>query len=76
MDAAVINANFALDAGLTPVRNALYAETRESLYANVLAVNADTQSDSCFRALAAALTWAETRAFIAAHYGGAIYSAE
>jgi D-methionine transport system substrate-binding protein len=76
VDAAVINANFALDAGLTPVRNALYTETRESPYANVLAVNADAQSDPRFRVLATALTSAETRAFITAHYRGAIYSAE
>jgi D-methionine transport system substrate-binding protein len=76
VDAAVINANFALDAGLSPARNALLAETQESPYANVLAVNADAQSDARFHALAAALTSAETRAFIAAHYGGAIYSAE
>jgi D-methionine transport system substrate-binding protein len=76
VDAAVINANFALDAGLTPVRNTLYAETRESPYANVLAVNADAQSDPRFGALATALKSAETSAFITAHYGGAIYSAE
>jgi len=76
VDAAVINANFALDAGLSPARNALLSETRESPYSNVLAVNADAQSDPRFRTLAAALTSGETRAFITAHYGGAIYSAE
>jgi D-methionine transport system substrate-binding protein len=76
VDAAVINANFALDAGLSPTKDALYTETRESPYANVLAVNADAQSDPRFHALASALTSAETRAFITAHYGGAIYSAE
>jgi D-methionine transport system substrate-binding protein len=76
VDAAVINANFALDAGLSPAKNALCAETRESPYANVLAVNAGAQSDPRFRALATMLTSADTRAFITAHYGGAIYSAE
>jgi D-methionine transport system substrate-binding protein len=76
VDVAVINANFALDAGLSPARNALLAETRESPYANVLAVNADAQSDSRFHALATALTSDETQAFITAHYGAAIYPAE
>jgi D-methionine transport system substrate-binding protein len=76
VDAAVINANFALDAGLSPATNAIFAETRESPYANVLAVNAEAQSDPRFGALAAALTSADARAFITAHYGGAIYSAE
>ena len=76
VDAAVINANFALDAGLSPARNALLAETRESPYANVLAVNLDTKSDPRFRALANALTSPETRTLITAHYRGAIYPAE
>jgi D-methionine transport system substrate-binding protein len=76
VDAAVINANFALDAGLSPARNALFAETRDSPYANVLAVNADTQSDPRFHTLATALTSAAARAFITQQYGGAIYSAE
>lgn len=75
VDAAVINANFALDAGLNPSSGALLSETRESPYANVLAVNADAQADPRFRVLATALTSAETRAFITAHYGGAIYPA-
>ena len=76
VDAAVINANFALDAGLSPARNAVYAETRESPYANVLAVNAEAQNDPRCRTLATALNSAETRAFIHARYGGAIYPAE
>lgn len=75
VDAAVINANFALDAGLNPHTNALFTETRESPYANVLAVNADAQNDPHFHLLAAALTSAQTRAFITSHYGGAIYPA-
>jgi YaeC family lipoprotein len=76
VDAAVINANFALDAGLSPRTNALFSETRDSLYANVLSVNAESASDAHARILSAALTSAEARAFITAHYGGAIYPAD
>ncbi len=76
VDAAAINANFALDAGLNPGSNALFKEARDSPYANVLAVNSDAQSDPRLHALATALTSIETRAFIKAQYGGAIYSAE
>jgi D-methionine transport system substrate-binding protein len=76
VDAAVINANFALDAGLNPSRGALLAETRDSPYANVLAVNRDAQTDTRFRTLTSALTSTQTRAFIETHYGGAIYPAE
>jgi D-methionine transport system substrate-binding protein len=76
VDAALINANFALDAGLNPSKSALFVETRDSPYANVLAVNSDAQTDPRYRALASALTSAQTQTFIAAHYGGAIYPAE
>jgi D-methionine transport system substrate-binding protein len=76
VDAAVINANFALDAGLNPHTGSWLSETRDSPYANVLAVNADTQSDARVRALAAALASPEARSFITAHYGGAVYPAD
>lgn len=76
VDAAVINANFALDAGLNPHTGSLLSETRDSPYANVLSVNAEAQSDPRTHALAAALTSQEARNFIAAHYGGAVYPAE
>ena len=76
VDAAVINANFALDAGLNPHTGSLLSETRDSPYANVLSVNDGGQPDVRVQALAKALTSAETRSFIAAHYGGAIYPAE
>jgi D-methionine transport system substrate-binding protein len=76
VDAAVINANFALDAGLNPHRNSLLSETQDSLYANVVAVNADQQSNPRAQALAAALASAKAHDFITAHYQGAIYPAQ
>jgi len=76
VDAAVINANFALDAGLNPHTGSLLSETRDSPYANVLSVNAEAQSDPRANALAAALTSAVARNFITAHYAGAIYPAD
>jgi D-methionine transport system substrate-binding protein len=76
VDAGVINANFALDAGLNPHSGSLLSETRDSPYANVLSVNADAQSDPRARILASALTSANARSFITAHYGGAVYPAD
>lgn len=76
VDAAVINANFALDAGLNPNRGSLLSETRDSPYANVLATNAGAESDPHLQALAKVLASADTRNFITAHYGGAVYPAE
>lgn len=76
VDAAVINANFALDAGLNPGAGSLLAEKQDSPYANVLAVNAESQSDQRFHVLALALKSAEVRSFIESHYKGAIYPAQ
>ena len=76
VDAAVINANFALDAGLNPHTGSLLSETQDSPYANVLSVNAESHADTRTRTLAAALTSPEARSFITAHYGGAVYPAQ
>jgi D-methionine transport system substrate-binding protein len=76
VDAAVINANFALDAGLNPSSGSLFSETQDSLYTNVLAVNAESQSDARLITLASALNSAEARSFIESHYKGAIYSSQ
>lgn len=76
VDAAVINANFALDAGLNPHTGSMLSETWDSPYANVLSVNDGAQPDTRIQALAKALTSPETRSFITAHYAGAVYPAE
>lgn len=76
VDAAVINANFALDAGLNPHTNSLFSETGDSLYANILSANSGSEADARIQALAKALTSPETRSFITNHYAGAIYPAE
>ena len=65
-----------LDSGHNPHSDSLFSETRDSPYANVLAVNADAQSDPRIHALASALTSSQARSFIAAHYAGAIYPAD
>jgi D-methionine transport system substrate-binding protein len=75
VDAAVINANFALDAGLNPRTGSLFSETQDSLYANILASNLEQQSAPQTQALSAALTSARARDFIAAHYNGAVFPA-
>ena len=75
VDAAVINANFALDAGLNPRTGSLLSETQDSPYANVLAGNGESRSNPQAQILAAALTSAKTRDFISTHYNGAVYPA-
>lgn len=72
VDAAVINTNFALEAGLNPTRDALTIEAPDSPYANVLAVQAARASDPHIQALAKALTSPEVARFIRERYQGAV----
>jgi D-methionine transport system substrate-binding protein len=75
VDLAVINANFALDAGLNPIRDALAHEAIDSEYANVLVADAAHASDSNLQKLGAALRSESAKVFITAHYKGAILPA-
>lgn len=75
VDLAVINANFALDAGLNPNKDAVVHEKLDSVYVNVLVANAADQSDPRIVKLAEALRSATAKAFISSHYHGAIVPA-
>lgn len=75
VDLAVINANFALDAGLNAIHDSLAYEPSDSIYANVLATNEGVQQDPRIVKLAAALHSDATKAYISSHYGGAVLPA-
>ncbi|MFT3966984.1 MAG: MetQ/NlpA family ABC transporter substrate-binding protein [Sphingobium sp.] len=75
VDLALINTNYALDAGLNPVRDALFIEDRSSPYANYVVGLPGAGDDPRVRKLIAALQSAETRAFIDRHYQGAVIPA-
>lgn len=76
VDAAVINGNYALEADLSPVEDALIAETAEdNPYANFLAVNAGDEDDPRVQTLARLLTSDEVRQFIEDTYEGSVIPA-
>lgn len=72
VDLALINTNYALDAGLNPVRDALLIEDRGSPYANYVVGLPAAVNDPRVKKLVAALRSPETRAFIAHQYHGAV----
>lgn len=72
VDAAVINTNYALEAGLDPTREALAIEGSESPYANVLVTRPELVEDRRVKALIEALQSQDTRDFITRRFGGAI----
>lgn len=70
VDYAVINGNFALQAGLNPLADSLYLEGGDSPYVNMLAVRRDSVNDPALQKLAAALNSPEVRDFILKTYKG------
>lgn len=71
--AAVINNNYALDAGLSPKKDAILLESvRGNPYNNVLAVKKGHEDDPKVRKLAKLLTSPEVRTFIEDTYKGSV----
>lgn len=70
--AAVINTNYALEAKLNPTKDALAIESKESPYANVLAVRKEDKDKPYIKALSKALNSPEIKKFIKDKYKGNI----
>ncbi|SFE62217.1 D-methionine transport system substrate-binding protein [Thermoanaerobacter thermohydrosulfuricus] len=75
VDAAVINANYALEAGLVPTKDALFIESANSPYVNVLVVRKGDESRPELKKLAEALNSPEVKKFIEDNYKGAVVPA-
>ncbi len=74
VDFAVINSNYAISAGLNPVKDSLLIEGSYSAYANILAVKEGREKDPAILALVAALESKAVAEFIAEKYGGSVVS--
>ena len=75
VELAIINGNYALEAGLAPLKDALFIEGSESPYVNVLAVRkADTAREDLAK-LAEALLSEKVKDFLLEEYGGAVVPA-
>lgn len=74
VDFAIINSNYAIDAGLNPVTDALAMEGSASAYANILAVKEGNENSPLVLALKAALESKQVADFIAGKYDGAVVS--
>lgn len=75
VDYAIINNNYALDAGLSPTGDSLLIESAESPYVNVLTVKEGNEDAPATKALIAAVTSKQVADYIAATYpDGAVVS--
>lgn len=75
VDLAMINTNYALVAGLNPIRDALVIEDKNSPYVNYVVGLESARSDPRVARLVAALRSPDVKAFIAKKYGGAVIAA-
>ncbi|TCZ55016.1 MetQ/NlpA family ABC transporter substrate-binding protein [Roseicella aquatilis] len=72
VDAAAINTNYAIPAGLNPLRDALGRESADSPYANVVAVRLQDRDAPWVRRLLAAYQNDEVKGFVNATFQGAV----
>ncbi|HWQ75097.1 MAG TPA: MetQ/NlpA family ABC transporter substrate-binding protein [Syntrophomonas sp.] len=70
LDICVINSNYAIEAGLNPVKDAIFIEPKDSPFANVLAVRAEDKDNDAIKKLGAALQSPEVKKFLEDNYNG------
>lgn len=74
VDFAIINSNYAIDAGINPKQDALALEGSFSAYANILAVKEGNENNELVKALIQALESKDVQDFINEKYDGAVIS--
>ncbi len=74
VDYAVINSNYAIEAGLNPVKDSLAIEGSSSAYGNILTVKEGNETTDKTKALYAALCSQKVVDFINEKYDGAVVS--
>ena len=74
VDYAVINSNYAINAGLNPVSDSLLIEGSSSAYGNILVTKQGNENSPKILALAAALKSKQVADFISDKYNGSVIS--
>jgi D-methionine transport system substrate-binding protein len=75
VDAAAINTNYALEGKLSPLKDALILESKDSPYANVIAIRTGEENRPEIEALKMAMTSEKMHEFILDKYKGAVIPA-
>jgi len=72
LDAAAINTNFAMEAGLTPKKDAIYLESTDSPYVNEIVVRAENKNDPAVKKLVKAYQTDSVKKFIEEKFDGSV----
>lgn len=75
VDVAVINGNFALEAGLVPTEDALLLEGSDSPYANIVVSRTENAEDPSIQKLVELLQSEKVKNYILENYGGGVVPA-
>jgi D-methionine transport system substrate-binding protein len=75
VDGAVINGNYALEAGFNPVEDSIFLEDEKSPYANILAVHEDNADSEVIKTLLQHLQSEKVADYILSEYEGAVVPA-
>ncbi|RQH09710.1 MetQ/NlpA family ABC transporter substrate-binding protein [Paraburkholderia dinghuensis] len=75
VDAAAINTNFAMEAGLKPKQDAIAIEDPKGPYVNIIAIRDADRSKPWVAKLVAAYRSAEVKQYIESKFGGAVIAA-
>jgi D-methionine transport system substrate-binding protein len=71
LDLCVINSNYAIEAKLNPVKDAIFIEPKDSPFANVLVVRPEDKDKDAIKKLGVALQSPEVKKFLENKYQGA-----
>ncbi|MDR3071601.1 MAG: MetQ/NlpA family ABC transporter substrate-binding protein [Endomicrobium sp.] len=72
VDVAIINGNYAEEAKLNPIKDALVLENTDSPYVNIIAVRANARNDPRFQKLIKLLKSEKVKKFILKKYNGSV----
>jgi D-methionine transport system substrate-binding protein len=72
LDAAAINTNFAMEAGFTPSKDAIFIESKDSPYVNLVAVRKENKDDEAIQRFLEIYRSEEVRKFIDEEFEGSI----
>jgi D-methionine transport system substrate-binding protein len=72
VDAAVINGNYALEAGLNPIRDSILLEGADSPYVNIVVVQKGKEADPRIQALSRALRSQKVKDYINTTWNGSV----
>ncbi|MGN1400145.1 MAG: MetQ/NlpA family ABC transporter substrate-binding protein [Bacillus sp. (in: firmicutes)] len=72
VDAVLINSNYAIDAGLDPVKDSIALEDSDSPYVNIIAVQSGDEDSEKIKKLVEVLHSEEIQEFIKEEYNGAV----